>query len=158
MLIPEKKKTSPQQGRQAGEIRVTGCAQGRVSEIQCPGVAVGKYVLLEDDVALRQSHPRSVFMCTHHGKLYNKRVKDKRCSRAGRLSRGCWLEKDGTWSLDCPDHMQVKLDEVERRHEEEIRARGRMRCGERLNSSWSRVRRQDNQIDPARVVPRRVWW
>ena len=82
------KKDPPRQGRQAGEVRVTGCAQKRVSENQCPDVAVDKYVLLEDDVIPHQAQSRSVFICPIHGKLYNERIKDKRRSRPGCWNRG----------------------------------------------------------------------
>ena len=86
----EEKELSPRKGRQAGEVRVTGCAQKRVAENRCHIVAVGKYVMLEDDVVPHQKETRSVFMCANRGKVYNEMINDKRRSRMG-----CWAEIAG---------------------------------------------------------------
>ena len=86
----EKKELPPRQGRQAGEVRVTGCAQKRVAENGRQIVVVGKYVLLEDDFVPHQEGTRSVFMCANHGRAYNEMIKDRRCSRIG-----CWAEAVG---------------------------------------------------------------
>ena len=148
----EEKELPPRQGCQAGEVRVTGCAQKRVAENWRHIVVVGKYVLLEDDVVPHQEEARSVFMCANHGRVYNETIKDKRCSRQGCWNRGCWWEKDGTWSLDCPVHMQAKIDEAGKRHEEDRLLREQMRrrktsIGPSEPSSSSG---QSNQVPPGR--------